>query len=142
MVRDPWITTDRCVDTSSLSGIVAGVTRASMSDEEKALALFHWFRRVIFHHRQMGEDRRDVLRLIHGYGYALCGSQAAVLAFLLRAAGLRTRIVAIRGGGHTLVEVFYGGRWHAMDPMTAFFVYDRRTPRKLASLEEMAADPT
>lgn len=140
------VLTDGYVDTSSRESIVAGVTKGAESDEQKVLALYHWYRRVIFHHRFMGGDRRDVLKEINSYGCNLCGSQSAVFVILLQQAGFKTRVVAGKASGdfgtHTFVEVFYDGKWHCLDTMTSFAVYTRDEPPHVASLEEMKADPT
>ncbi|MGQ9663641.1 MAG: hypothetical protein ACUVWX_15125, partial [Kiritimatiellia bacterium] len=61
-VKNPKVLTDRAVDTSSLESIVAGIIRPGMSSQEKFLACSDFYRRVIFHHRYMGSDRREVLR--------------------------------------------------------------------------------
>ncbi len=135
-----------CVDTTSIEGIIAGTMKAGMSDEEKVLSLYQWYRRVVFHYRYMGKDRRNVLRAINSYGCNLCGSQAAVFVTILKKAGFKTRVVMADGkkgfGGHTFVEVFYDGKWHAFDTMTGFYVYDRGKPPSIASLEQLAKDPS
>jgi hypothetical protein len=116
-----------------------------MSDQEKLLALYHWFRRTIYHYRMMGDNRRDVLRLINSYGSGLSGSQAAVFRQLCKAAGRHARIVSGDGGnelGHTFLEVCYGGRWHVLDAMTAFYVLTRDATPVLASVAELSADST
>lgn len=140
-----WVTTDASVDTSSPEAIIAGLVRPGMSDEEKALAIFNWYRRVIYPHNYMGPDRRDVLRQINSYGCTLCGSHAANLGWLMRVAGFKTRCVFIRNGGHTFIEVWYENRWHALDPETDFAVWSRaREGEKpyLISMEDLKADPT
>ncbi len=145
-VEVPRVLPDGCVDTSSLEGIVKGVVRPEMSDQEKAVALYQWFRRLVFHHRNMGGDRRDVLRVVNSYGYNLCGSQTACMLVILKAAGLKARMVAGDAGpgygGHTFYEVFYADKWHCFDTMTSFAVLNRENPPMVASLEEMKADPT
>jgi hypothetical protein len=140
------VLTDKYVDTTSLDGIVQGIAKPRMSDQEKLIAFYDWYRRVIFHHRYMGPDRRNVLRSINSYGCNLCGSQAAVLAVLLKRAGFEVRVVAADGGtgfgAHTMVEVRYGGAWHCIDTMTGFFVLNRDDPPKIASLAEIQRDPS
>ncbi|HOX04785.1 MAG TPA: transglutaminase domain-containing protein [Planctomycetota bacterium] len=145
-VEVPRVLPDGCVDTSSIEGILKGVLKEGMSDQEKAIALYQWFRRLVFHHRNMGTDRRDVLRVVNSYGYNLCGSQTACMLVLLKAAGLKARMVAGDAGegygGHTFYEVFYGDKWHCFDTMTSFAVLNREKPPMVAGLEEMKADPT
>lgn len=137
---------DRGVDAGSLESIVRDVTRGAASHEDRVLALFHWYRRVFFHHRSTGADsnRRDALKAIHSLGYNLCGSQTAVFVMLLRQAGYRTRVVVGEApgdfGGHTFCEVYFEERWHCLDPMTSFFVYTRGERRHIAGLDELRAD--
>lgn len=133
------------MDCSSVESIVRDVIKPGMDGQEKLLALYQWFRRTIYHYRMMSEDRRDVLRLINTYGYALCGSQAAVFRQLCNAAGFKARVVSGDGGnelGHTVVEVWYGGCWHVIDTMTSFYVLTRETRPVIASMADLAADPT
>jgi hypothetical protein len=145
-VEVPRVLPDGCVDTSSMEGILKGVIKPGMSEQEKAVAIYHWFRRLVFHFRNMGADRRDVLRVVNSYGYNLCGSQTACMLVLLKAAGLKARRAGGDGGpgygGHTFLEVFYGGKWHCFDTMTNFAVLNREDPPMVASLEEMKADST
>jgi len=46
-MRNPKVTTNRTVDTSSLDAIVADVIRPGMTDEQKALALLAFFQRTV-----------------------------------------------------------------------------------------------
>ncbi len=145
-VDTPKVLTDKYVDTTSLEGIVNGIVKEGMSDQEKLIAFYHWYRRLIFHHRYMGGDRRNVLNTINSYGNNLCGSQAGALVVILKKAGFETRVVCGEGGkgfgGHTFVEVKCDGKWHCIDTMTNFFVFNRENPPQIASLDEMKKDPT
>jgi hypothetical protein len=49
----PNVVTSASVDCSSLQSIVHDVVKPGMSDQEKLLALYHWFRRTIYHYRMM-----------------------------------------------------------------------------------------
>ena len=144
-VVNPKVVTDQSIDCSSLETIVKGVVKPGMSDQEKAIALYNWFRRVCFHFRCMGYDRRDVLRVINSYGCDLCGSQAAVFRQVLNAAGLTARVTSGNGGrelGHTVVEAQWDGRWHVFDTMTSFYVLTRGEKPTVAGMADIAADPT
>jgi len=145
-VEVPRVLPDGCVDTSSVEGILKGVLKPEMTEQDKAIALYHWFRRLVFHHRNMGADRRDLLRVVNCYGYNLCGSQTGCMLLLLKSAGLKARMVAGDAGegygGHTFYEVFYGDKWHCFDTMTSFAVLNRDKPPAVAGLEELKADPT
>jgi len=127
-VVTPKVVTDKSVDCSSIESIVKGVTRPGMTDREKALAIYHWYRRVIFHHRYMGGDRRDVLRMVNSFGCQLCGSQAAVVRQILNAASVKARVTSGNGGselGHTVIEAWWDDKWHVFDTMTSFYVLTR-----------------
>ncbi|MDD4889382.1 MAG: transglutaminase-like domain-containing protein [Phycisphaerae bacterium] len=140
-----WVTTDKSVDTSSPEAIVKCLVKDGMSDEAKALAVFNWYRRVIFPHNYLANDRRDVLRQINSYGCTLCGSHAANMGWLMRTAGFKTRCVFIHGGGHTFIEAWFDNGWHALDPETDFAVWSRAKEGEkphLIGMEELKADPT
>jgi hypothetical protein len=143
IVDTPKVLPDRAVDTSSLKTIVQGVCKPGMTEQQRFLALYQFYRRMVYHHRYMGSDRRSILRVINSYGCLLCGSQAASFSVLLRAAGFKTRVahvVAEGYGGHTAAEVFYDDAWHGFDTMTAFYVRNRKGT--IASFAELKADPT
>jgi hypothetical protein len=137
-----WVTTSAAVDTSSAEAIVKDLVKPGMTDEQKVLAIFNWYRRVVYPHAYLADDRRDLLRQINSYGCTLCGSHAANLGWLLRTAGFKTRPTFIRDGGHTFVEAFYDNGWHAVDPETDFAVWSRGDQPHLISMEELKADPT
>jgi hypothetical protein len=142
-VAAPKILPDRAVDTSSLDAIVRTVCKPGMTEQQQFLALYQFYRRMVYHHRYMGGDRRSTLRVINSYGCLLCGSQAASFSVLLRRAGFKTRIVHVGAkgyGGHTVGEVFYDDAWHGFDTMTAFYVLNRKG--QIASFAELKADPT
>lgn len=142
------VTTNHGVDTTTIESIIADVTRGAVTNEQKVLALYHWYRRIMYHHRSVDVDRnrRDVLKAVNSLGYNCCGSQTAMFATLLQQLGYKTRIVvgSAQGdfGGHTFCEVFFDGHWHCFDTMTSFFVYNRATPQCIASLAELREDPT
>jgi len=43
---------------------------------------------------------------------------------------------------HHMMEVRYDGGWHCLDPHMTFYCYDRSSPRAIASLAQLRADPT
>lgn len=143
VVDCPKVLPDRAVDTSSLENIIRDVVKPGMTNQEKFLALYNFYRRMVFHHRYMAEDRREILAVINSYGCLLCGSQAGSFSILLRKAGFNTRVVQVSAkgyGGHTVLEVEYDGAWHGLDTMTGFYVLNRKGV--VASFAEMKADPT
>jgi len=143
VVDTPKVLPDRAIDTSSLAGIVQGVCRPGTKPQERFLALYQFYRRMVYHGRYMGGDRRSVLRMINSYGLQLCGSQAATFSVLCRKAGFGTRVAHVKAtgyGSHTVMEAEYDGAWHLVDTMTAFYVLNRKG--QIASLAELKADPT
>jgi hypothetical protein len=137
------------IDTSSIDSIVQGLfkSRTGMTDEQKVINFYHWYRRLVYPYRYMAPDRRDVLKSINTAGFLLCGSQAAVAMAILRAAGYPCRPVHITVStneewGHSVWEVYYDDKWHLFDAMSAFYVMTRDHPPHVASIAELAADPT
>jgi hypothetical protein len=103
-MHNPRITTDRTVDASSLDAIVADVVRPRMSEEERVLTLFDWWRRTIYHYGwpyqrpQKPEHWQDPVKVINVHGYGLCGAQARVFGRLVaRVLGEEnTRLIGLR----------------------------------------------
>jgi hypothetical protein len=106
-MRNPRVTTDRTVDTSSLDAIVAGVLRPAMSDEEKALSLLAWWRQTVYHYGwpyqrpARVETWQDPIKMINVHGYGLCGAQARSIGRLFaRAFGdENTRLIGLSEAG-------------------------------------------
>lgn len=139
-VRGPWVVTDRTVDCSTYESIAKGVLKPGMTDEEKAIALFHFFRQRVYHYQNLPESR-EPLKTVNMMGNTLCGSQATCMKGLLEnCAGLKARVVS--HPGHTFYEVFYDGQWHGFDTMTNFYVFTRGDKRTVASFEELNKDPS
>ena len=138
-VRSPWVSTDRTVDCSSYETILRDVLKKGMTDEQKAIALYDFYRQMVYHYRNLPESR-DPIKCINVMGNTLCGSQATCMKGLLEAAGLKTRVVS--HPGHTFYEVFYDGKWHGYDTMMNFYVFTRGPDRHVASFAELHADPT
>jgi len=140
-VRGPWITTDRTVDCSSYETIVRDVCKPGMSDEDKAIAMYNFYRQMVYHYRNLPESRNPV-KCVNVIGNTLCGSQATCMVALLENAGVKARVVSMPG--HTFYEAYYGGKWHGYDTMMNFYVFTRGTgaARNVASFEETKNDPT
>jgi hypothetical protein len=139
--REVWVRTDRSVDCSSLDAIIRDVIKPGMTDEQKVLALFNFYREHVFHFF-VTPDGDHTLKLLNILGYTLCGSQGATNCELLRKAGFDARVVCWPNGAHTFYEVHYDGKWHVLDTMTNFYVYTRGEDRHIASMEELKADPS
>jgi hypothetical protein len=138
-VADHWVTTDRTVDCSSYETIVRNVIKPEMNDEQKALALYSFFRQRVYHFMNMPESR-DPLVCVNVLGNTLCGSQGTCMKGLLQAAGIKARVVS--GPGHTFYEAFYDEQWHGFDTFMNFYVMTRGDKPHVASFAELEADPT
>ena len=141
---DLRVTSDGSVDCSSLKSIVTDVCREGMSDRQKAIALYEFTRRLMFHYPQRSErlsarDDLDTTRLVNTYGYSFCSQQSLVLVDLWRTAGIRS--ICWGMPGHVTAQAEIDGRQAWFDPLIGAFVY-RRDGKTLASLEDIAADPS
>ena len=139
-VKDPAVTTDKSVDTRTLDSILKGLIRDGMSDEEKVLAVFNWIRRVIYHGDGPREYAYNFFNIINIHGHGSCLRQTTPMWVLLNRLGYKCRGWAT--GGHHCIQVFYGEKWHLLDPHMCFYVYDRATPRTIASIEQIKEDTT
>lgn len=140
------VTTDRTIDASSLESIVRQVVEraGATTNDEKAVALFEYLHNTIFH----GETPREApprkvgpLKVIHVYGFALCGGQHTVLKALFETAGWEVRYVGWSDPGHTTIEVRYDGTWHYLDVFLKCYFWSKDRSH-IVSQEEIAADPS
>jgi hypothetical protein len=136
----PHVRTDRSADTRSARTIVRDLIRPEMTSEERALALFHWVRRVIYHSGPEERLRHDFNRMVNVFGYGSCYMQTHPLSHLFQQVGWPCRNWV--HNGHHMLEAYYDGGWHCFDPHMAFYVYNRATPRAIAGVAELRADPT
>jgi len=143
-VRGFRVTTDRTVDSGSLASIVAGAFErsAARTDDERAIALYEYLHATIFHRQYPTEPAPQSvgpLKVIHAYGWSLCGGEHTVLKALFETAGWECRYVG--WDGHTTVEVRYGGRWHYFDVFLKCYFWSRDRSH-VVSQEEIADDPS
>lgn len=139
-VVNPHIGTDRSIDTRSAKTIVRSLVKEGMTDETKALALFHWLRRVVYHSGPEEPMRHDFNKMINIFGYGSCYMQTHPLSHLFQQLGWPCRNWV--HDGHHMIEVRYDGAWHCFDPHMSFYVYNRAKPRAIASVAELRADRT
>ena len=135
----PHVTTDGSVDCSSVKAIVADVCAEGMTDQQKAIALFEFARRLMFHYPNRADPAavHDTLRLLNTYGYSFCSQQAMLTVDLWQTAGLKAKAKAVPG--HTTMEANYGEGTHWFDLLIGAYVY-QRDGKTIASLAEIAAD--
>jgi hypothetical protein len=142
------IDTDRSVNCTSLSSIVADVCRDCKSDQDKAIALYRFMVRTVWmdwhSHRplEMQPDGRllfpnDPVKYIVVYGYCGCGPQAGVFGALCEAAGLKARLLD-PGFGHVSNEIYWGGKWRWLDVWLPAYVTDAKGV--IYSYDEIMAD--
>jgi hypothetical protein len=147
---NPWISNDRVADCRTLATMAAtfdksytpdGVVSPSPTDiQTRAINVYNNFKRRLYHWGEMPTANDDVVSQLNIFGWALCGSQAGMNAAILLQMGLHPRTISIASGGHTFWEIEYGGKWHALDTMTTFYVYDRNTPPQIVSMADVKAD--
>jgi hypothetical protein len=138
-VSEPWVTSDRTVDCSSFETILKDVLKPGMTDEQKAIALFTFFRQRVFHYMNTSESRNPV-KCVNVMGYTLCGSQGTCMKGFLAATGIKARVVS--GPGHTFYEAFYDDKWHGYDTFDNFYIFTRGDKPYVASFAELEKDPT
>ena len=112
-VRNPRILVNGERQWWTVKQIVADATRGTKTPAERARAIWEFCRRHRFHACTWDAECNDALKVLHVYGYTLCGNEAHVINDLWKAAGFETR----RGYpiGHCVTEVFYDGAYHLMD---------------------------
>ena len=140
-IQSPWVASDRTVDCTSHETIKRDLKLEAMkSDEERAIALYHFYRQRVFHYTNT-PDSRDSIKNLNALGYTLCGSQGTCMKDLLAScAGIKARIRSMPG--HTFYEAFYDGKWHGYDTFANFYVFTRGDKPNVASFEELTADKT
>ena len=138
------VLSDQAPDCSSLEALVASVARDAKTDDEKAIAIYNACRYLYYHHAYPTEEKGvGALKMLHVYGWGLCGGQHSVLAAIWEKAGFKWRY---RGWpGHTTVECYYGNRWHYFDTFLKFYAWmpDAAAPggRTVAGQEDIKANP-
>ncbi len=141
-VINPYVTTDRSVDTRSVQTIADSLTRPGMSDRDKALAAYNYIRRTMFHYRfltrTMGRDAGGAADLINMVGYCLCTPTAGAQAEICEAMGLQAEVLSTPGHGSCVVR--WDGRWHWMDAFLGLTAWNsQRTD--LAGVNELLGNP-
>jgi len=139
-VVNPHVGTDTSVDYTTIDRIIASVVKKGMTDEQKVLAVFHAMRRMWVHGPTPGRLAYDFHKVIHSIGTGACLTMTTPLHVVYDRMGYKSRSWV--HNTHHMMEVFYGGDWHCLDPHMSFYCYDRSKPRKIASIAQLRADPT
>lgn len=139
-VVNPHVTTDRTVDTSSVRAMVASLIKPGMTEEEKALAIYNYVRRTMFHYRHLTRvGGGGAMNMTAGIGYTLCTPTASIQAELCEAAGLKGRVVSMPG--HGSFSVYYDGSWHWMDAFLGGCVWNQERT-EIANFQEILDNPS
>ncbi|MFH1022302.1 MAG: hypothetical protein V1809_02830 [Planctomycetota bacterium] len=141
-VVNPKVTSNRTADTYSVESIVQEIVKDRKTAQEKAIALFDFQRRVVYHvNADMYGDHRDFMKSYNVYGHNLCGSQATTAVELARRMRCfeEARVVCVPG--HTIYELKYDGKWHTFDTMMNFYVFADKEKTHIANLDEMKENP-
>ncbi len=111
-IVNPWLVSGQC-DFRSTSAIVARAIDSSMTDQEKATAL--WWQQIQHRFHYEGDNREllSPVKVLNIYGHNTCGNDSICLAGLWKAAGLK--VAPARLVGHCVTQVFYDGAWHLFD---------------------------
>jgi hypothetical protein len=112
VVVNPWLSNGQN-DFRSLDRIVARAIDPSMTDRDKARAL--WWQEVQhrFHLEGDNDELLDPVKVFNIYGHNTCGNDSICLAGQWRKAGLK--VAPARLVGHCATQVYYDGSWHLMD---------------------------
>ncbi len=146
VLRNPWIANDRVADCRTPATIGATFGNAytpdgvvpPANDQDKAINIYNNLKRRLYHWKNMPPDASDLLANMNVFGWALCGTQQRLATRTCQAVGMEARSISVPG--HNFYSVQYYGAWHAMDTMTTMYVYNRATPRTIASGAEIKAD--
>ena len=111
--------------------------------EEKAIEILRYTSSAL-ELKNNGGSATKILR----EGYAICGGLSHVFRILCRKVGIPSRYVGafyLRPlmGSHAISEVYYGGRWHLLDPTFGLFFYSKdRYDKKgrIASFHDLTID--
>ncbi|NQT06182.1 MAG: hypothetical protein HQ575_01430 [Candidatus Omnitrophica bacterium] len=107
--------------------IAEKVTQGAKSDEEKAIRLFDYLCTHIFKVSNVYAVNEfplnDILR-----GSAYCDQQANTLLWLARKAGIKGRLIFLRGydeaSHHSVCDLYIDGKYRIFDPYYAIIFYD------------------
>jgi hypothetical protein len=141
-VRAIRVIADRAADCSSLSNIVASVTRDCKNNDEKMVALNN-FMRISHYHRSYPPGEWGNPKWFTNYGWSLCGGLAALqISLYQQIPGWGWRGVHVPG--HNMSEAFYDDSWHWVDAFTKFYCWRPATNaagRAIASHHDIRANP-
>jgi hypothetical protein len=127
-------------DFRSVPELVASVTRAAKTDEEKALAIRELLIGEGFFFSHSVPETSDPICRLTSAGYGFCGVHGQIFDQLASAAGLRSRTCAHSFSyGHATNEVFYDHQWHFFDSNAETVI--RRPDGVIPSYDDINKNP-
>jgi hypothetical protein len=136
-VVNPWIIINNRRDWRSIDHILAEIITDSMTDAEKARAIWEFACNHRYHYTCATDEVKDTVKMLNSYGYTLCWDEAFTVSNLWQAAGLKIR----RGypHGHCTTEVYYDGAYHLLDS-DEHLLYLMPDNQTIASEEDLSHD--
>ena len=134
------VLSDKVRDVSSIEAWKTSFIRDTMTDQEKAVAVW---RSVAMHRYQDPPPIEflhegcvhDPIKTFNVYGYGMCCCASSNIETLARYVGLEARGQSINF--HSVPEVFYDNAWHMFD--ASLVNYFPKPDGKIASVEEIVA---
>jgi hypothetical protein len=135
------VLSDKVKDVSNLDAWQKSCIKDSMSEREKALAI--WESVLTYQHQdnpplefiQRENDVTDPLKIANVYGYSLCSVASTELVGLARYCGLKARGWTINC--HCVPEVWWNDSWHMLD--ASLINYFPKPDGEIASIAEIEA---
>lgn len=127
------------IDFSSMETIAKSITHETMTEKEKALAIWNFVKDNKYHFgNPTTYAERDSIDLLNSWGYGNCGFTTRAVVDLARLAGLPAR--EYRLGVHIVPEVYFEDGWHVLDADGG--VYFTTADGTIASVEDVEKDST
>ncbi|MFW5870919.1 MAG: hypothetical protein ACOCVH_00365 [Verrucomicrobiota bacterium] len=140
-IINPYVTSDRCVDTRSVQSIADSLSKPGMNARDKAIEVYNYIRRTMFHYRFLSKEAGGgggAADLINRVGYCLCTPTAGAQSHILQSMGVNARILGTTGHGSFVAE--WDNRWHWMDAFLGLAAWNEGFD-DLATPEQLKADP-
>ena len=142
VVKNIKVLPDKAPDCTTLSNIVATVTRGCKSNDDKMIAIDN-FMRISHYHRAYPPGGPSLL-WFNDYGWSLCGGLAGLqMSLYAQIPGWSWRPVS--WPGHNMSEAKYDGAWHWVDCFQKYYTWrpDPNAPngRTIASQDDIRANP-
>lgn len=140
VVVNPRLTVNGRKQWFSTGDILKEVLEESMSDRDKAVAIWSFLKDNRYHDQPAhnGIETHDPVRYLNVYGYGFCDDSATNFMALAEAAGLKSRVWGL--SGHVVSEAFFDGDWHMLDPDGEIYYLDD-DGENISSIETLEQRP-